>query len=258
MAIIVCSECGKPVSNQAQVCPFCGSPMANTGGKPNVNQGYANQQSAYPNTPPPQQGYNPQYQPQYGAPYPPQYAAQYPPQYAAQYPPRYGAMPQQAYYDVIPQPGFAKAIIMFFSNSFNFSGRARRSELWYPFMFVNIIVIILGILNLATDTPELMYASMFFQLFCFFPMISVSVRRLHDRGYVGFLAWLYFILYWAINFMSIMGKDIQRDEVLSIIFSCLSIVITVLSIVFLIIFCKDSVRESNKYGRSPKYVPKSA
>lgn len=167
-------------------------------------------------------------------------------------------MLNQPYYDVVPQPSFGNAVGLFFSNFFDFSGRARRSELWYPFMFVNMILIILGILTVATNTMALLYVSTFFQLFCFFPMVSVSVRRLHDRGYVGFLAWLYFIPYLAylvLNFLNL-GGVAEFNSDLNLILTIISAVLAVLSIVLLVIFCHDGIREPNKFGRSTKYVPR--
>ena len=33
MALIKCSECGKEISEKAKVCPSCGNPISDTGGK---------------------------------------------------------------------------------------------------------------------------------------------------------------------------------------------------------------------------------
>ncbi|ALM49062.1 hypothetical protein AMR72_09275 [Flavobacterium psychrophilum] len=62
-------------------------------------------------------------------------------------------------------------------NYANFSGRARRSELWY-FMLVNFIIsAILGVIDSVTGIG---FLAAIYGLAVLVPSIAVGVRRLHD------------------------------------------------------------------------------
>jgi uncharacterized membrane protein YhaH (DUF805 family) len=84
--------------------------------------------------------------------------------------------------DVGRPMGFGQAISAFFSNYFNFSGRASRSEFWWAVLFnfgVGIIVSLIPIINIL------------WTLGTFFPSIALTTRRLHDtnrRGWLQLLA----------------------------------------------------------------------
>ena len=120
------------------------------------------------------------------------------------------------------------------NNYANFSGRARRREFW---MFTLIHSLIGGALYLlfiltsgifSKDTPSMSPVGIIFLvllsiygLATLVPTIAVTVRRLHDAGFSG---WLYLL--------SVVG---------------LSIVVLVLTIL-------DSKPGSNKWGPNPKGV----
>jgi uncharacterized membrane protein YhaH (DUF805 family) len=90
-------------------------------------------------------------------------------------------------------------------NYTNFSGRARRSELWW---YVLANVIIFAVLNVLTNITELfgLVASLYW-LAVLVPGIAVGVRRLHDIGKKGLWMLIAFIpivgglilLYWAVQ-----------------------------------------------------------
>jgi uncharacterized membrane protein YhaH (DUF805 family) len=63
-----------------------------------------------------------------------------------------------------------------------FSGRARRSEYWYFFLFNSIITFLLGIIGIAAEIP-ILYA--IYSLAVFVPALAVSIRRMHDVGKSG-------------------------------------------------------------------------
>ena len=84
-----------------------------------------------------------------------------------------------------------------FSNYFNFSGRARRSEYWY-FIFFGMIVS--AVLSATGEQTPMEFAGevimvrqsrllSVFNLIVFIPRLAVLVRRLHDVGKSG---WSYF------------------------------------------------------------------
>ena len=94
-----------------------------------------------------------------------------------------------------PPLGFFAAVSTCFRKFFIFSGRARRSELWYFFLFCLIIDII------AYSDESLLWLSWLLYI----PSITVGVRRLHDSNKSGWrlLWWLtgigiIFVFYWWI------------------------------------------------------------
>lgn len=100
---------------------------------------------------------------------------------------------------------FGQSIKTCFSKYVTFSGRAARSEFWWFALFVFAGQIVLSWIDIAlwgttevapgsiagsTDTPIL---SVLFGLATLLPMISVAVRRLHDRNKSGWWYWLMLI-----------------------------------------------------------------
>ena len=113
----------------------------------------------------------------------------------------------------------------------DFSGRARRKEYWMFFLFNFIFSFLFFILSYVTSyaiekPPHLPsgYDPGLFGLYVLatlFPMLAVSVRRLHDVGKSG---WNYFI-----GLIPIVG-----------------------AIILIIWFCTDSQADKNKWGANPK------
>lgn len=102
---------------------------------------------------------------------------------------------------------FGQAVSTCFKKYAVFAGRASRSEFWYWVLFYIIVAVIVNILdslfgwqvysaeNLETGN-SVSYAyntgwlSAIWYLVALLPMISVSVRRLHDTGRSGWWWWL--------------------------------------------------------------------
>ena len=118
-----------------------------------------------------------------------------------------------------------------FKNTFDFKGRARRSEYWYLFLF-NMVVFI-GLMSLAVsfdnlnrykiDAIENFFTILIglYGLITIIPNLSVSIRRLHDVGRSGF--WLAICLIPYVGFITI-----------------------------LILAAQDSEQGTNKWGSNPK------
>lgn len=113
-----------------------------------------------------------------------------------------------------------------------FSGRARRSEFWYFTLFNMIFAFLaMGIDNVLGTTLNMGYEIslpygyiyIIYALATFIPGLAVLVRRLHDVGKSG---WMYFII-----LIPIIG-----------------------AIWLLVLICRDSQVESNKWGENPKEV----
>lgn len=111
---------------------------------------------------------------------------------------------------------FADAIKSCFSQYTGFSGRARRSEYWFWYLFQVIVGVVLSVI--AQNTSSLVNVV---SLALVLPTIAVEFRRLHDTGRSG-----WFVL---LNCIPVVGQ------------------------IILIIFCvQDSQPGENKYGPNPK------
>ena len=145
----------------------------------------------------------PQYQPQYPSPY------QQQPGYGAGVQPPQGTQPGQPM-------GFAEAVKDYFRKYAQFSGRASRSQYWWPALTIwvfnmvllaVVLTIVIGSMSTASPGPDgtvepsagamgiagLLYALMgLVGLATFLPSLAVAVRRLHDTDRSG---WWYLIVF---------------------------------------------------------------
>jgi len=93
-----------------------------------------------------------------------------------------------------------ESFISVFTNWKNFHGRACRSEYWYFVLSVSLIAFVLTIVEslLGIFSEEIGYGpfSALFQIITFIPSISVTSRRLQDRGISG---------WWQLSYITIIG-----------------------------------------------------
>lgn len=110
--------------------------------------------------------------------------------------------------------GFGQAITTCFGKYASFTGRARRSEFWFFWLFTIIVAFVLNIIDGVTGlvlrfgnvetidtstgvitftTGNLGILSTIWSLVIFLPFLSVTVRRLHDTGRSGWWWWILFI-----------------------------------------------------------------
>lgn len=87
---------------------------------------------------------------------------------------------------------FVPAVKAFFSNYFNFSGRASRSEFWWAILFVFIGGTIASFVSLINAV---------WTLAIFFPSIALAARRLHDINRSGWLQLM--SLFFPIGFVAL-------------------------------------------------------
>lgn len=104
-------------------------------------------------------------------------------------------------------------------NYANFSGRARRSEYWYFFLFNALFLIVLAILSAITGIFFLFY--IVYIIAMIIPSLAVAVRRLHDTGKSGWLV--------------LLG------------------LIPLGGLVLLVFYCIEGDRGPNEYGPDPKH-----
>ncbi len=82
-------------------------------------------------------------------------------------------------------------------NYATFTGRARMKEYWYFVLFSFLITLIVGLIGLAANVPELEMAA---ELIFFIPGLAVGVRRMHDVGKSGwYLLIPFYNFYLTIN-----------------------------------------------------------
>ncbi|MDA9265905.1 DUF805 domain-containing protein [Gammaproteobacteria bacterium] len=117
-----------------------------------------------------------------------------------------------------------EAVVSVLTNWNNFSGRACRSEFWYFGLTVFLVSFIISIIEIATgmvdvESAEMGILSIIFTLFIFVPSISVTARRLQDRGWSG---------WWQLLYLTIVGI----------------LIIIVLNIL-------PAKEDENKWGRNP-------
>ena len=114
--------------------------------------------------------------------------------------------------------GFADAIKSVFAQYAGFSGRARRSEYWWFFLFYFIASIVASVIDALLGVP---IATIVLVLGLIVPTLAVSVRRLHDTGRSGW--WI------LIGLVPLVGF-----------------------IVLIVFHVQDSQPGTNQYGPSPK------
>lgn len=136
-----------------------------------------------------------------------------------------------------------------------FSGRSRRKEFWLFTLFVILVSIVLGMIEVAmglveeTADPMDMTGSYgplsaIFSLAVLIPSIAVSVRRLHDINRAGWwillpgLPYILMFVFMATGNLAMMG--------------IFAIVALVLAIVLLVFYLLPGTNGPNAYGPDPK------
>ena len=147
---------------------------------------------------------------------------------------------------------FIHSIKKGFANCFDFNSRATRSELWYFYLFAEILTLIsltldnlfgfsvrsfeLYIDNQTIDLNigPLLIVSFFLTLI---PLTALRIRRLHDTNRSGFW-YLAFIIIYLISFFN------ER----------LSLIVFLGYINLIIFWCLKSDNGKNKYGSESKLI----
>jgi uncharacterized membrane protein YhaH (DUF805 family) len=94
---------------------------------------------------------------------------------------------------------FTQAIASGFQNYVNFSGRAPRSEYWFWTLFVVLLSIAAGLIDLALFRSfDFSPLQSLVGLGLFIPGLAVSIRRLHDLDRTGWWFLLVFTIIGAI------------------------------------------------------------
>ena len=86
--------------------------------------------------------------------------------------------------DTPPTISFGEAISSFFRNYVTFSGRASRSEFWYSYLFIIIVAVLTGIVDILVGNEAV---SSLWNLAVLLPTLAMTARRLHDINRSGWL-----------------------------------------------------------------------
>ena len=258
--------------NGGQPNPQGGQPNPPQGGQPNTYGGQPNPpQGGQPNTyggQPYSQGGQQQppygYNPGGGQPGPP--PGPLPGPMPGPFPPY---NPQAV---IGPSPGFVGSVKLFFSQFATFTGRSRRSEFWYVYLFQFLLSLVFSLVG-ATQLYYLV------SIVLIVPTFALQCRRLHDIGKSGQLIWLqvlstvffyvclfYLIVYMIYNVPEVLtvyreqGIDVSVFQSFYPILNIPGSVILIfflaalaIWIMFLVFNCTDSNKGTNKYGPSQKY-----
>ena len=117
---------------------------------------------------------------------------------------------------------FVDAIKSVFTQYVGFSGRARRSEFWYFYLFTILLSIVASIVQRAMTNSTNGIVTTIIGLAIILPSLAVGARRLHDTSRSGW--WL------LIGLIPVIG-----------------------TIVLIVFWVQDS-HGDNQYGPSPKAV----
>ena len=109
-----------------------------------------------------------------------------------------------------------ESFVSVFRNWSNFSGRACRSEYWFftlsvflITLIVSLVEIMIGIFNEETGYGPL---SGLFQVIIIIPTISLTSRRLQDRGISGWWQLSYFTIIGIFVILILMMLPAKEDE----------------------------------------------
>ena len=141
---------------------------------------------------------------------------------------------------------FTQSVSTCFKKYLNFKGRASRSEFWYFFLFYIITSFLVGwvigsfvaLLGGSVNVLLVVLSVVFIALFI--PNLSVTVRRFHDFGVIGWM-YLAFIFPYAISRFI---QDAQPLLALIIDYGTL--------VIFLVYASRKPHKETNKYGPVPE------
>lgn len=171
---------------------------------------------------------------------------------------------------------FKDAVKTCYRKTFTTTGRARRSEFWYFFLFTYIAGIFIGLLNVPLvaanialfDNPTIWNAmpivcfDFLAMLAIYIPLLTAGVRRLHDTEHKGAWIWLSIAptLMMAavpvtIGILDSRGTAFNQDS-LGMVISMVSFFLFYLiwlacSIILVIMLAKEGTEGPNSYGQDP-------
>jgi uncharacterized membrane protein YhaH (DUF805 family) len=159
---------------------------------------------------------------------------------------------------------FTQAVPSVLRSYATFSGRARRSEYWWFYLFTVLVSIVASVIDDllgAAFGNQVGIIGVISGLALLLPTLAVTSRRLHDTGRTGWWMLLPLIplvativVAIAALFSVLFGTDADDTPTLALIallVACLLLTLTA-GIVLTVFLCLNSSPGPNRYGPSPK------
>ena len=159
------------------------------------------------------------------------------------------------------------AVISFWVNGLKFNGRSRRREYWLSGLGHLLIVLVVGAIFLFIDfiTNEIFnltniftfITSYIFYWVAFIPGMALGYRRLQDININGIYSIIFSVLSIPLTILGYFYSDDQLfsfDRPFSIFIIILNILVFIFAVVLVIMACIEGTRGPNKYGDDPKYM----
>ena len=139
--------------------------------------------------------------------------------------------------------GFREAVTVCIQDYYTFSGRARRPEFWWFFLFVVVGTLLLSAVDAVIfGEGMLLGLNGLFGLLTFLPQLAVSWRRMHDTGRPG---WFNLLPVVPIVPLLIIGPG---DPLPTLVLMLLSAVVMIVVLVWLV---QPSRPMPNRFGPEP-------
>ncbi len=86
---------------------------------------------------------------------------------------------------------FREAVTVCFQDYYTFSGRARRPEFWWFWLFLVVVSLVLSVIDSVIFGRDMLLGlNGLFGLLTFLPQLAVAWRRMHDTGRPGWFSLL--------------------------------------------------------------------
>lgn len=117
-------------------------------------------------------------------------------------------------YIPLPPLRFKDAVCVCLQKYFDFSGRARRSEYWYFYLFQLLVSIAATSIEYNLYPQNDNSLTMIVSTLLMIPMLSAGARRLHDRGKSGWwqLLWFTIIGGFVVLIWQMLEGDVDRNK----------------------------------------------
>ena len=163
---------------------------------------------------------------------------------------------------------FTQAVRSVLSKYATFSGRARRAEYWWFYLFTVLVGLASSAVDQALNTAfdnEAGIVGALTSLALLLPSMAVTARRLHDTGRTGW--WMLLpvvpivatvVVGTAAVFVTSFSTNLDSAAVAVIVLLGVCVLITLAASITLLVFlCLDSNPGPNRFGPSPQQPPTS-
>ena len=136
---------------------------------------------------------------------------------------------------------FQESISVCFKKYFNFEGRASKSEFWYFYLFIIIVLFAAGFLLgmlLPTDASYDTLVIWVIYLPLLIPAIAATARRIHDFGRSGWMQCIFIPGFIVPEFLS---------------YNAAGWIIYIITLILFVVYVNQKTdRRKNKFGPVPK------